>query len=313
MERIMEHYYNDEDKYEPLGHSKHSCPPAAHLTDGPLHGLLAVPHRVRQQVIHAESEIQRCIMLSERRASGFYQLWEAALHKESKEYTFAASAAAGSTQATTAPGTMGPTGGGTTSFTATPVQAGDGEPSRRSRRPTKKSKAAVEAIPKRLSNGELARMFTEFSARELSRVQQAPETKWTWGTDLTEADLRGIVRAADNDFQIPHSDYDISLPMGRIGGVESTGQDLDSETSMPHTAMSQSVVPELSSDDVPSHFTRYPLRRQRSGVPDGFPPINMNPPSPPDLRGVLKQTQDSTQPPINDSDLLDLALAALNP
>lgn len=112
-------------------------------------------------------------------------------------------------------------------WVASPVQVGEGESSCRSQRATKKCKAAVESIPNQLSNGELAQMFTEYSARELSWVQQAPETKWTWGTNLTEANLCGIVRVADNDFQIPHSDYDISLPMGRIGGVASMGQDLD--------------------------------------------------------------------------------------
>jgi hypothetical protein len=90
---IMEVYYADEDKYMPFGR-EHSCPPASNLTGEAQYGLLAVPHRVRQQVLHAESAIQKSMVISQRRASGFYQLWEAALHKESATYTFAASAAA---------------------------------------------------------------------------------------------------------------------------------------------------------------------------------------------------------------------------
>ena len=104
---IMEAYYEDDDKFMPFGHSQHSCPPASNLADEGQYGLLAVPHRVRQQVLHAESAIRKSMILSQRRASGFYQLWEAALHKESETYTFAASAAAGSTQETAVPVTAG--------------------------------------------------------------------------------------------------------------------------------------------------------------------------------------------------------------
>jgi hypothetical protein len=53
-------------------------------------------------------------------------------------------------------------------------------------------------------------------------MQQDPATKWTWGIDLTESDVAAIVRAADNNFRIPHSDYDDSLPMGNMGGLESS-------------------------------------------------------------------------------------------
>jgi hypothetical protein len=46
-------------------------------------------------------------------------------------------------------------------------------------------------------------------------MQQDPVTKWTWGIDLTESDVAAIVRAADNNYCIPHSDYDESLLWAR--------------------------------------------------------------------------------------------------
>jgi hypothetical protein len=51
---------------------------------------LGMPHRIRQQIVQAESDVQEKMMLSERRAAGFYQLWEAALDKEVAGGSFAA-------------------------------------------------------------------------------------------------------------------------------------------------------------------------------------------------------------------------------
>ena len=187
-----------------------------------------------------------------------------------------------------------------------------------------KGKPAAPKIPKRLTNSELAIMFTEYSEREWERMPHVSESdsKWTWGTDLTEADVRGIVRAADNEFQIPHSDYDISLPMGRMGGVSSTAQDITSDSSMPQPAISQPPISELSSDDVPIHFTKYPLRRQRSAVPEGFPPAaeaihphaapvsSTADPLPHTAAGAAQCRRQSS---VGDLDLLDLATAATQP
>jgi hypothetical protein len=43
-------------------------------------------------------------------------------------------------------------------------------------------------------------------------VVQAAASKWTWGVDLTDDDLRGLIRGADRQHQVAHSGYDSELP-----------------------------------------------------------------------------------------------------
>jgi hypothetical protein len=303
ISEIMAHYYDDEDKYTPFDHVNHSCPPAANWSNEAQQALLAVPHRIRQHVMHAETGVRKEILLSRRRAAGFYQLWEAALLKETDSDIIATPAVVGASQVIE--------GSSTTSLAVKPNQS---ERRTTLRRAGKKAHAAVPTIPKRLTNGELARMFTEYSARELTRMQQDPATKWTWGIDLTESDVAGIIRAADNNCRIPHSDYDKSLPMGNMRGGESSLETGSLEQSLPHSVVYQSPVPELASDDIPTHFASLPLRRPRSAVPEGLPAFNITQTSPPDLSGTAHpaiQTPESMQPEINDADLLALASTAI--
>jgi hypothetical protein len=117
-------------------------------------------------------------------------------------------------------------------------------------------------------------------------MQHDPAAKWTWGIDLTESDVAAIVRAADNNYCIPHSDYDESLPMGKIGGLESSVDNGSIEQSLPHSVVYESVIPDLASDNIPTHFAGFPLRRRRSAVPEGIPLFNITLTSPPDLSGT---------------------------
>jgi hypothetical protein len=305
ISEIMAHYYDDEDKYTPFDHVNHSCPPAANWSNEAQQALLAVPHRIRQHVMHAETGIRKEILLSRRRAAGFYQLWEAALLKETDSGIIATPAVVGASQVIE--------GSSATSLAVKPNQS---ERSATLRRAGKKAHAAAPTIPKRLTNGELARMFTEYSARELTRRQQDPATKWTWGIDLTESDVAAIIRAADNNCRIPHSDYDKSLPMGNMRGGESSLENGSLEQSLPYSVVCQSAVPELASDDIPTHFASFPLRRPRFAVPEGLPAFNITQMSPPDLSGTADpaiQTPDSMPAEINDAELLALASTALQP
>jgi hypothetical protein len=48
--------------------------------------------------------------------------------------------------------------------------------------------------------------------KDLALKGAAASSKWTWGVDLTEDDLRGLIRGADRQDEGPHSGYDQDLP-----------------------------------------------------------------------------------------------------
>src|SRR6201994_1776946 len=310
LHTIMQSYYQDEAQHAPSHNNRHSCPSSTSWTNEREQELLDVPHGIRQRIVHAERETHKKIILSQRRASGFHQLWEAVLQKEAEDYTFAASATAAS-----AASTQTPIAAPSANLNAPPTgKRGTKDDSRHKlRSAARRGRAAVEKIPAKLTNRELADMFTEFSATELRRMQQSPAIKWTWGPDLTEADVSRIVRAADNDFRIPHSDYDMSLPMGNLyagsSSNETRGDDYF-EDSMPQATISQSIIPDLASDDIPTHFASFPLRRPRSAIPEGLIPFNAGQPSTPVPTGTSEQKSMKTS--IDKANLLYLARSAIN-
>jgi hypothetical protein len=289
FDRLMRHYYADEEKYTWLLHRPHRCPLASGWTNEAEQTLLGMPHCIRQQIVQAESDVQEKMMLSERRAAGFYQLWEAALDKEVAGGSFAAATPA-------LPSAAVPAHVGTSS-----TAESQGNANRRLRSAAKRKHSRIATIPDPLTKGQLAEIFRTHSARELCRLQQNPAIKWRWGADLTEADISTIVRAADNNFQIPNSDYDMSLPMG---DTENTGEDstnsgrFNSEDSLSEAAISQPKIPFLAPDDFPTHFSTFPLRRPRSAVPEGL---------------LEQQSALDVQSVMDDLELLELATAALDP
>ena len=50
-------------------------------------------------------------------------------------------------------------------------------------------------------------------------------SKWTWGVDLTEDDLRSLIRGADRQHQVPHSGYDQDLSSGALRSQTSEALD----------------------------------------------------------------------------------------
>jgi hypothetical protein len=48
-----------------------------------------------------------------------------------------------------------------------------------------------------------------------------PSPKWTWGVELTSADLQELARGADRNYEVPHTGYDASLATGHFSGEES--------------------------------------------------------------------------------------------
>lgn len=49
--------------------------------------------------------------------------------------------------------------------------------------------------------------------------------KWTWGVDLTDEDLHRLIRGADSQYQVPHSGYDQDLSTGSLRSQTSEALD----------------------------------------------------------------------------------------
>jgi hypothetical protein len=103
-----------------------------------------------------------------------------------------------------------------------------------------------------------------------------PESKWTWGVDLEEQDLRDIVRSADRGLVLPHSGYDESLPDDISSSKYSplpNLQDFEQEGNAPFLPLSSdiTVVPELEPHQFPIEFTIPPLCNEGyTNVPSGY-------------------------------------------
>ena len=68
----------------------------------------------------------------------------------------------------------------------------------------------VAKQPKLLSVSQLAEIICQ-NAEEQHHLQQHPSLKWTWGVDLDESDIQQLFRAANWQYELPHTGYDASL------------------------------------------------------------------------------------------------------
>ena len=114
-----------------------------------------------------------------RRASGFNELFGAALNKECDEGQEELRSGSGS-------------GLGS-------AQAGSGARSKGKGKAKQQFGPEVQELKKVMKN--LINESGEMASR-----------KWTWGVDLTDEDLHGLIRGADRHHQVPHSGYDEDLP-----------------------------------------------------------------------------------------------------
>jgi hypothetical protein len=174
-----------------------------------------------------------------RRASGFNQLFEAALNKE----TDSSSLVEGNSK-------------------------GSGS---RQKSKGKEKKRKVDPEDVRLR-----------ALEDLERWQSLPANKWTWGIGLTLPDLQAMVRAADRNYELPHSGYDDSLPTGRMSGYDSPTQNpaiLNDDLSFLELSSDIGEVRELDLDEIPLAFSmpclhflgRVPL--SSNVVPDRSPSL----------------------------------------
>lgn len=82
------------------------------------------------------------------------------------------------------------------------------------------------------------------------------------------------MRAAENQYQLPHSGYDESLADGGFAGNDSDGPGEAPFSDMigRHSAASPSLITDLGTLNIPHHFREYPLRRAHMATPaDNLP------------------------------------------
>ena len=73
---------------------------------------------------------------------------------------------------------------------------------------------------KRAEAAEDWRMLSEEQLKHSQHIAQSqPSGKWVWGPDLTEEDLKSLVRGGDRNNELPHSGYDESLDDASIGSL----------------------------------------------------------------------------------------------
>ena len=103
-------------------------------------------------------------------------------------------------------------------------------------------------------------------------------SKWTWGVDLDENDIRRMVRAADTGFVLPHSGYDESLGDSSLASdtdnpTPTIIQEVEDETTnrLPYEPLSTDIRHdrELELHEIPHAFSNFPLN-PGSGVKSDF-------------------------------------------
>jgi hypothetical protein len=134
------------------------------------------------------------------------------------------------------------------------------------------------ALPRRLTNKQLATILQEHAAAEHERLRQHPSLKWTWGVDLERADIHELLHAADCNYELPHTGYDKSLVDGLLRGDDSSAGPMPG--SGIYSIVKDIDMPELSAHDMPVHFRNFPLHRPRTQMIVGDLPTGGDIPSP---------------------------------
>jgi hypothetical protein len=167
-----------------------------------------------------------------RRASGFNELYQAAINKECERHA-----------------ASGP-GSGTVGAPDHQVGSGSGKGKRKEK---EKKKERQQFGPEVESLKELTKELVR------SGVGMA-SSKWTWGVELTNDDLRGLIRGADHQGQRSHTGYDSPLPSNSLQSETSGALDPDKledpqTTQLWFDKLSSSItsIPELRPDEFPTY------------------------------------------------------------
>jgi hypothetical protein len=213
-------------------------------------------HHLRNYMQKEAASVEQLGILTARRASAHMRLNEEALQKE----------------------TLHPLAGqvaGKSSSTATPAlhppAAARSAPTLRTRKVAAREQPIIPETP---SITQLIEIMRQHFEAERDRLVQHPSLKWTWGVDVEEADLRHMIHRSDRN-RPPHTGYEESLPENFAGEWSNTVPHPHTTDRQYHTDAGNPGVPELSSNDVPLHFHKHPLRRDLgSSPPSGRLPLD---------------------------------------
>ena len=128
----------------------------------------------------------------------------------------------------------------------------------------------METAKEKASSAGTASSSSTTAAAAAAGTLTSPDSssKWTWGVDLDESHIRGMVRAADSGFVLPHSGYDdslgdFSLPSESEGPSPSVHRQLDDEiiNRPSYEPLSSDIryERELTHDEIPIAFNNFPL------------------------------------------------------
>jgi len=85
-------------------------------------------------------------------------------------------------------------------------------------------------------------------------------SKWTWGEDLTEEDLDGLIRGANRQHDVSHSGYDSELPAGSLQSQTSAALDpvnledpSDRDLWFEDLSTLITIIPELCPHEIPTY------------------------------------------------------------
>lgn len=120
---------------------------------------------------------------------------------------------------------------------------------------------------------EIAKQVRAAAAADLTRLQNAPALKWTWGIDLTEDDVLEAFKGTDYPAR-HHSGYFKDLPVGRKH-PDSAYVDPENPSPIFSDPDKARTISEVSFRDQPTHFLEPPLRSDH-GPP--IPLCSCNPP-----------------------------------
>ena len=180
----------------------------------------------RHQLSSKESLFEEQQLLTMRRSSGFNRLFEYALLKEKSSETVPLASA---------PPPSAP------------------QPSAPTRQMRERKTPNPRPIQQRkLTNIQLANILREHAEAKHQQLTQDPALKWTWGMDVNTTDIQELFRAGDNDYVLPHSGYDASLPEGRFPGEHTASQpslpDISSGVRYSRIGSSITTVPDIASN-----------------------------------------------------------------
>jgi hypothetical protein len=105
-------------------------------------------------------------------------------------------------------------------------------------------------------------------------------SKWTWGVDLNDDDLFGLIRGADRQNELPHSGYDQDLPSGTLQSTTSKVLDPveledpdDPELCFDELSSSITSLPKLRPHEIPTYLEVFLMARQDVIDPEPDPVI----------------------------------------